>query len=113
MFEKRDKSVTAKVTGKQLAQCQALAVASGAKSVSEWNRLLVERELVGAQQPAQLALMAEVWAARFSAVNALLDVVEIVFPDHLVAAKRKLEALKAEADSKKVAKALALLGGRP
>jgi hypothetical protein len=113
MAETRSKSISSKVTPTQYKQCQLIADAAGAGSVSEWNRLLVERELAGAQQPAQLALMAEVWAARFSAVNALLDVVEIVFPDHLVAAKRKLEALKAEADSKKLAKALALLGGRP
>lgn len=103
---KRHRSISSKVTDAEYASCEQQAKP---RTVSEWNRALILRELgtdPASSQPAFLLLAEEVVALRFVLLNAL---------DRLVPAPERAEflawlnVLVKEADTRKAARVQKLL----
>lgn len=105
---KRDRSVSSKVTDAEYVRCEQQAKP---RTVSEWNRALILRELGGptptSGQPEFLVLAEEVIALRFVLLNVLDRLVPVPERAEFVA---WLNVLVKEADTRKAARAQTLLG---
>jgi hypothetical protein len=108
MAKRRTRSITTKLTDDEYARVQRTA---GEKTVSEWARGLVLRELQQLDRPpVEQQLMAELWALRFIVLNTFPAVVPL--PDDREALIALLRRLIQEADQKKARKAQVILEGR-
>lgn len=111
--EKRSKSIGSKVTAEDYDRCVEHAYP---RTVSEWNRDLVLRELNGAPAASPLSdrrvltvLVEELYALRYITVNGLM---QLAPPADRVAIEAQLRGLLVAADKRKVERARELLERR-
>jgi hypothetical protein len=99
MAIRRDKSISSKVTAEEYEACKN---AAGGRSVSEWNRTVLLRELDRQPRPIERRLLEEFWTLRYILTNAL------TMPGGETLAA-SMELLLKEADQLKAAQAMHML----
>jgi hypothetical protein len=101
MAIRRDKSISSKVTAEEYEACKA---AARGRSVSEWNRAVLLRELDQQPRPIERKLLEEFWTLRYILTNALT----MPGGDTLAAS---MGLLLKEADQLKAGEAMQMLKG--